>query len=205
MVTAKDVSKYIDKTYVSKEPKKYYKPICDLANMPKITINRNAYNFDEIKNDINPNARSCDVLYIGKWLNFIEFKQGFSKAIESEKYELKKENMALSISLKACHSLQIFNNEILPYIEDGVLALQAHKVFCAVLDSQDPECSEGVYTDINLEEAHMDSKCSLKKNILDGVIRNLRVETKNKKRAFYDDAHVFYDYEFDANFAKTMK
>ena len=205
MVTIKDIVDYLDSTYVSRNPAKYYKSIADIANMPKIATTEKAYDFDMIKKDINQNSRSCDALFIGKKLNFIEFKQGFDKPFTSENYKLKIENMKLSIQLKACHTLQIFNNEILPQIGDGVLPKYVSKVFCVVIDTTNQEIYDEVYLDIQLEEAEIISNYSLKKSMLDGILKNLRSETKSKRRAFYDDAFVLYNYEFDNKFGKIIK
>ena len=200
-VSTKDVKNYLDNKYVAADKEKYYQPLYALSGNTKITSNLYAYNFDEIKNSIFSDARSCDALYLKKHLNFIEFKTGFSSPLGTTD-KVKKENLMLSIALKASHSLQLFESSILSMIEDKELAPTVQKIFCAVIDSNQQEIAEEVGVDVLLDVSKITSDASWKKGIIDNILKIIRSETTQHKKFMYDYAFSLYDFEFDKNIDK---
>lgn len=192
MVSCNDIISYLDNNY------NYKGKISDLSNNTKITAQTEVYNFDKIKEQIYGNSRSVDVLLIKKNLNLIEFKTGFSSTFDSENERLKKDNMALSIRVKAYESLHLLQTAIIDEIDGcGILKNGVKIVFCAVIDTNEPVVADDAYVDILSDEGGVKEHKSLKAKLVENVMRIYRKETDKHKKLFYDEAFVLYDYEFD--------
>lgn len=112
MKSSKILVDYIDNNYNKIDG--LNKPICDMSNNDKIKCKENAYNFDKIKEAIcGDKTKSCDVLYIKRDINLIEFKTGFDAPERNDSDRQKKENMKQSIQIKAGDSLHILEKFLL--------------------------------------------------------------------------------------------
>lgn len=193
MVSCNDIISYLDANYNFKGK------IAELSSNPKITNQTEVYNFDKIKEQIYGNSRSVDVLLIKKNLNLIEFKTGFDSTLESVNEKVKKENMALSIRVKAYESLHLLQTAIIDEVADGDKLADGIKiVFCAVIDTNEPVVADDAYVDILSDEGGVKEHKSLKVKLVENVMKIYRKETDKHKKLFYDEAFVLYDYEFDS-------
>lgn len=59
--------------------------------------------------------------------------------------------------------------------------------------------SEEAIVDILSEEGAVKNNSSYKTRIIENMLTMYRKETDHKKKLFYDDTFVLYDYEFDSN------
>lgn len=197
MVSCNDIILYLDTHYNFKGK------IADLSNNPKITNQTEAYNYDKIKDQIYGNSRSVDVLLIKKNLNLIEFKTGFDSTLDSVNEKVKKENMALSIRLKAYESLHLLQTAIIDEVANGEkLAHKIKIVFCAVIDTNEPVVADDAYVDILSDEGGLREHKSLKVKMVEDIMKIYRKETNKRKKLFYDETFVLYDYEFDSKFSQ---
>lgn len=197
MVSCNDIVSYLDTNYNFKGK------IADLSSNPKITNQTEVYNFDKIKERIYGNSRSVDVLLIKKNLNLIEFKTGFDSTLESVNEDVKKENLALSIRVKAYESLHLLQTAIIDEVADGdKLANGIKIVFCAVIDTNEPVVADDAYVDILSDEGGVKEHKSLKVKLVENVMKIYRKETDKHKKLFYDEAFVLYDYEFDSKMSQ---
>lgn len=193
MISCNDIISYLDTHYNFKGK------VSELSSNPKITDQTEVYDYDEIKKQIYGNSRSVDVLLIKKNLNLIEFKTGFDSTLDSVNEKVKKENMALSIRIKAYESLHLLQTAIIDEVADsGKLADGIKIVFCAVIDTNEPVVADDAYVDILSDEGGVKEHKSLKVKLVENVMKIYRKETDKRKKLFYDDAFVLYDYEFDS-------
>ena len=193
MISCNDIISYLDAHYNFKGK------VSELSSNPKITDQTEVYDYDEIKKQIYGNSRSVDVLLIKKNLNLIEFKTGFDSSLDSVNEKVKKENMALSIRIKAYESLHLLQTAIIDEVADsGKLADGIKIVFCAVIDTNEPVVADDAYVDILSDEGGVKEHKSLKVKLVENVMKIYRKETDKHKKLFYDDAFVLYDYEFDS-------
>lgn len=193
MISCKDITDYLDANY------NYKDTLSNLSNNEKITSQIEAYDYDKIKEKIYGDCRSVDALLVKRNLNLIEFKTGFDSTLDSVNEKVKKENMALSIRLKAYESLHMLHTAIFDEISTpDQLADGIKIVFCAVIDTNEQIVADDVYVDILSDESGVKEVGSLKSRIVENVMRLYRKETDKHKKLFYDDAFVLYDYEFDA-------
>ena len=194
MITCSDIISYIEKNYNHKGK------ISDLSNNAKITDQTEAFAFDKIKEDIYKNCRSVDALLIKRNLNIIEFKTGFGCNYDSVNERVKKENMELSIRIKAYESLHLLQTAIIDEISDMDKLQDGIKiVFCAVIDTNEPVVADDAYVDILADEGGVANHKSLKVKLVENVMKIYRKETDKHKKLFYDETFVLYDYEFDSN------
>lgn len=192
MISCTDIIEYLDSNY------NYKNTLSNLSNNPKIKDQTDAYDFDKIKELIYGNCRSVDALLIRRNLNLIEFKTGFDSAFDSVNEKLKKENMALSIRLKAYESLHLLQTTIINEISDSEkLSDKIKIIFCAVIDTNEPIIAEDTYIDILSDEGGIRENKSIKVKIAENVMSIYRKESDKHKKLFYDEAFVLYDYEFD--------
>lgn len=193
MISCRDIVAYLDANYNIKGK------ISDLSSNPKITDQTEVYDYDEIKKRIYGDSRSVDVLLVKKNLNFIEFKTGFDSTLDSVNEKVKKENMALSIRVKAYESLHLLQTAIIDEVADGDKLSEGIKiVFCAVIDTNEPVVADDAYVDILSDEGGVREHKSLKVKLVENVMKIYRKETNRHKKLFYDEAFVLYDYEFDS-------
>ena len=193
MISCNDIISYLDAHYNFKGK------VSELSSNPKITDQTEVYDYDEIKKQIYGNSRSVDVLLIKKNLNLIEFKTGFDSTLDSVNEKVKKENMALSIRIKAYESLHLLQTAIIDEVADGGKLADGIKiVFCAVIDTNEPVVADDAYVDILSDEGGVKEHKSLKVKLVENVMKIYRKETDKHKKLFYDDAFVLYDYEFDS-------
>lgn len=193
MISCRDIVAYLDANYNIKGK------IADLSSNPKITDQTEVYDYDEIKKRIYGDSRSVDVLLVKKNLNLIEFKTGFDSTLDSVNEKVKKENMALSIRVKAYESLHLLQTAIIDEVADGDKLSEGIKiVFCAVIDTNEPVVADDAYVDILSDEGGVREHKSLKVKLVENVMKIYRKETKRHKKLFYDEAFVLYDYEFDS-------
>ena len=193
MISCRDIVVYLDANYNIKGK------IADLSSNPKITDQTEVYDYDEIKKRIYGDSRSVDVLLVKKNLNLIEFKTGFDSTLDSVNEKVKKENMALSIRVKAYESLHLLQTAIIDEVADGDnLAGGIKIVFCAVIDTNEPVVADDAYVDILSDEGGVREHKSLKIKLVENVMKIYRKETNRHKKLFYDEAFVLYDYEFDS-------
>ena len=193
MVSCNDIILYLDAHYNFKGK------ISDLSSNPKITNQTEVYDYDKIKEQIYRNSRSVDVLLIKKNLNLIEFKTGFDSTLESVNEKVKKENMMLSIRLKAYESLHLLQTAIIDEAGDGGKLEDGVKIiFCAVIDTNEPIVADDAYVDILSDEGGLKEHKSLKVKLVENVMNIYRKETDKHKKLFYDETFVLYDYEFDS-------
>ena len=193
MITCADISAYLDENY------NYKKTLSDLSNNKKIKSDIIAYDFDEIKRVIyKEQCTSADALLIKRNLNIIEFKTGFDSPDNSLSEQIKKENLRLSIRIKAYESLHLLQTAIINEISlDGQLDNGIKTVFCAVVDTNEPLIAEETYVDILSDAGGVREHKSLKISIVENILSLYRKETDKHKKLFYDDIIVLYDYEFD--------
>lgn len=192
MISCADIISYLDKNY------NYKDSLANLSSNPKIKDQSEAYDYDKIKERIYGNSRSVDALLIKRNLNLIEFKTGFDSTLDSVNEKVKKENMALSIRIKAYESLHLLQTAIIDEISDtDKLSDKIKIVFCAVIDTNEPVVAEDAYVDILSDEGGVRENKSLKVKVAENVMSIYRKETDKHKKLFYDDAFVLYDYEFD--------
>ena len=192
MISCADIISYLDKNY------NYKDSLANLSSNPKIKDQSEAYDYDKIKERIYGNSRSADALLIKRNLNLIEFKTGFDSTLDSVNEKVKKENMALSIRIKAYESLHLLQTAIIDEISDtDQLSDKIKIVFCAVIDTNEPVVAEDAYVDILSDEGGVRENKSLKVKVAENVMSIYRKETDKHKKLFYDDAFVLYDYEFD--------
>lgn len=192
MISCADIVSYLDKNY------NYKDSLANLSSNPKIKDQSEAYDYDKIKERIYGNSRSVDALLIKRNLNLIEFKTGFDSTLDSVNEKVKKENMALSIRIKAYESLHLLQTAIIDEISDtDQLSDKIKIVFCAVIDTNEPVVAEDAYVDILSDEGGVRENKSLKVKVAENVMSIYRKETDKQKKLFYDDAFVLYDYEFD--------
>lgn len=192
MITCADIIAYLDANY------NYKGSLSDLSSNPIIKDQTEAYDYDEIKKKIYGNSRSVDALLIKRNLNLIEFKTGFDSELGSVNERVKRENMALSIRVKAYESLHLLQTAIIDEISDSdKLSDKIKIVFCAVIDTNEPIVAEDAYIDILSDEGGIRENKSLKVKVVENVMSLYRKETDRHKKLFYDDAFVLYDYEFD--------
>ena len=192
MISCVDIISYLDKNY------NYKDSLANLSSNPKIKDQSEAYDYDKIKERIYGNSRSVDALLIKRNLNLIEFKTGFDSTLDSVNEKVKKENMALSIRIKAYESLHLLQTAIIDEISDtDQLSDKIKIVFCAVIDTNEPVVAEDAYVDILSDEGGVRENKSLKVKVAENVMSIYRKETDKHKKLFYDDAFVLYDYEFD--------
>lgn len=193
MISCRDIVAYLDANYNIKGK------IADLSSNPKITDQTEVYDYDEIKKRIYGDSRSVDVLLVKKNLNLIEFKTGFDSTLDSVNEKVKKENMALSIRVKAYESLHLLQTAIIDEVADGDKLSEGIKiVFCAVIDTNEPVVADDAYVDILSDEGGVREHKSLKVKLVENVMKIYRKETNRHKKLFYDEAFVLYDYEFDS-------
>ncbi len=197
MILRDDIISYLDINY------NYKNTLSNLSNNPKIKDQTEAYDYDKIKDNIYKSCRSVDALLIKRNLNLIEFKTGFDSNLDSVNEKVKKENLALSIRLKAYESLHLLQTAIIDEISDSdKLSDKIKIVFCAVIDTNEPIVAEDAYVDILSDEGGFHENKSLKVKIAEDVMKIYRKETNKHKKLFYDDAFVLYDYEFDKKITK---
>lgn len=197
MILHDDIISYLDINY------NYKNTLSNLSNNPKIKDQTEAYDYDKIKDNIYKSCRSVDALLIKRNLNLIEFKTGFDSNLDSVNEKVKKENLALSIRLKAYESLHLLQTAIIDEISDSdKLSDKIKIVFCAVIDTNEPIVAEDVYVDILSDEGGIRENMSWKVKIVEDVMKIYRKETNKHKKLFYDDAFVLYDYEFDKKITK---
>ncbi len=193
MISCSDIVAYLDTNYNIKGK------IADLSSNPKITDQTEVYDYDEIKKRIYGDSRSVDVLLVKRNLNLIEFKTGFDSTLDSVNEKVKKENMALSIRVKAYESLHLLQTAIIDEVADGGKLADGIKiVFCAVIDTNEPVVADDAYVDILSDEGGVREHKSLKVKLVENVMKIYRKETNRHKKLFYDEAFVLYDYEFDS-------
>lgn len=196
MISCDDIISYLDTNY------NYKDSLSNLSNNPKIEVQTEAYDYDKIKERIYRNSRSADALLVKQNLNIIEFKTGFDSNLDSVNEKVKKENMALSIRVKAYESLHLLQTAIIDEISDvDKLSDEIKIVFCAVIDTNEPIVAEDAYVDILSDEGGVRENKSLKVKVAENVMSIYRKETDKRKKLFYDDAFVLYDYEFDKRIA----
>lgn len=192
MISCADIISYLDKNY------NYKDSLANLSSNPKIKDQSEAYDYDKIKERIYGNSRSVDALLIKRNLNLIEFKTGFDSTLDSVNEKVKKENMALSIRIKAYESLHLLQTAIIDEISNtDKLSDKIKIVFCAVIDTNEPVVAEDAYVDILSDEGGVRENKSLKVKVAENVMSIYRKQTDKHKKLFYDDAFVLYDYEFD--------
>lgn len=197
MILCDDIISYLDINY------NYKNTLSKLSSNPKIKDQTEAYDYDKIKDNIYKSCRSVDALLIKRNLNLIEFKTGFDSNLDSVNEKVKKENLALSIRLKAYESLHLLQTAIIDEISDSdKLSDKIKIVFCAVIDTNEPIVAEDAYVDILSDEGGFQENKSLKVKIAEDVMKIYRKETNKHKKLFYDDAFVLYDYEFDKKITK---
>ena len=195
MVDCNDIVLYLDTHY------DYKNTISNLAQNPKVLTDTIVYDYDKIKERIGRGCRSVDALLIKRNLNLIEFKTGFAHVEDSVNERLKKENMALSIRIKAYESLHILQTAIIDEISNSVgLSPNIKKVFCAVIDTNEQVVADEVYVDLLSDEGGVRENKSWKVAIAENVMSLYRKESNSHRKLFYDDAFVLYDYEFDERF-----
>lgn len=192
MISCDKIIEYLDSHY------NYKDTIATLSKNLKIKDQTQVYDYDKIKEAIYGHCRSVDVLLIKRDINLIEFKTGLAISFDSENERLKKENMKLSIRLKAYESLHLLQTAIIDEISCGdKLAEDIRIVFCAVIDTNEPIVAEDAYVDILSDAGGVSETESFKVKLIKEVMSIYRKETNKHKKLFYDDAFVIYDYEFD--------
>ena len=169
MISCNDIISYLDAHYNFKGK------VSELSSNPKITDQTEVYDYDEIKKQIYGNSRSVDVLLIKKNLNLIEFKTGFDSTLDSVNEKVKKENMALSIRIKAYESLHLLQTAIIDEVADGGKLADGIKiVFCAVIDTNEPVVADDAYVDILSDEGGVKEHKSLKVKLVENVMKIYR-------------------------------
>ena len=193
LITSKEIIQYLDSNY------NYKDTLSNLSSNKLIKSTEQAYDYDKIKNVVyKGNCASCDALLIKKNINIIEFKTGFDSPDDTLDDKTKKENLMLKIRLKAYESLHLLYTAIIEEI-DSTRKIQPKKIFCAVIDTNEMVTSEEAIVDILSEEGAVKNNSSYKTRIIENMLTMYRKETDHKKKLFYDDTFVLYDYEFDSN------
>lgn len=197
MISCEDIISYLDANY------NYKKSFAELASNPLITNKTSAYDFDKIRCQVyKNNCKSVDALLIKKNLNLIEFKTGFDSTLDSVNERVKKDNLKLSIRVKAYESLHLLRTAIIDEMPNSdKLDNNISTIFCAVIDTNEPIVAEDTYVDILSDEGGIREHMSWKVKIIEDVMKLYRKETDKRKKLFYDDAFVLYDYEFDNKIA----
>lgn len=198
MITCNDIKEYLINNY------NYIGTFSDLSNNEKIKSTENAFNFDSIKHVIyGDNCASSDALYIKRNLNLIEFKTGFDAPEETLPDRVLKENLLLKIRIKAYESLHLLQTGIIDEISpDDKLDNKIKIVFCAVIDTAEKAVAEDVITDILSDAGGIREEKSLKMRVVETAMKMYRKQTDKRKKLFYDETFVLYDYEFDNNLNK---
>ena len=107
-------------------------------------------------------------------------------------------NMQLSIRIKAYESLHLLQTSIIDEISDSdKLESSIKTVFCAVIDTNDKTVAEESIVDILADAGGVSEHKSFKVKWLEDVMSIYRKETDKRKKLFYDEAFIIYDYEFD--------
>ena len=196
MITCSDINLYLNENY------NFIDKISVLSNNEKIQCSEEAYDYDKIKRSIfRDNCSSADALYIKRNLNLIEFKTGFDSPDDTLNEQTKKENLKLSIRLKAYESLHLLQTAILDEISsEEQLADNIKIIFCAVIDTNEPVIADDTYVDILNESGAIREHKTFKTKIIENMLTMYRKETDKHKKLFYDDTFVLYDYEFDSKF-----
>ncbi|WP_026523785.1 hypothetical protein [Butyrivibrio sp. MB2005] len=174
-----------------------YKTISELAKPMNITDNREAYNFDAIKNHYcrRQKLESADALALSSdTVYLIEFKSGFARQGMDPKLEkAKKDGQRCSIRLKACESELLLEKVLC----DG--AAEFKKVFISVIDCSD---TKGAMEDVILKMAggklgneSVSEKSKLEHDLKENSLLVYRKEI-DKKHILYDEVWVMYDFEY---------
>lgn len=198
MITCNDIITYLNDNY------NYVKSLSELSNNEKIKCTENAFNFDDIKGDIyGEHCASADALLIKRNLNLIEFKTGFDVPEETLPDKIRKENLLLKIRIKAYESLHLLQTAIIDEISpDDKLADNIKFVFCAVIDTAEKAVADDLITDIISDAGGIRENKSFKVRIVENALAMYRKQTDKRKKLFYDETFVLYDYEFDNNVHK---
>jgi hypothetical protein len=149
------------------------------------------------KKIVDEKCTSADALVIGKWINFIEFKTGCAKENKSIKIDTQKENLQLSIRLKAYESLALFEKVILPMGGFETDIIDEKKRFVAVVDSSEYP-NDGLVDVLADESGGKEEAATFKAQLhhwLQSKLSNYRKEFGDGKHIFYVDTQVWYDYE----------
>lgn len=189
---------YLDSNY------NYVISLSELSNNEKIKCAESAFNFDDIKGAIyGEHCASADALLIKRNLNLIEFKTGFDAPEETLPDKIRKENLLLKIRIKAYESLHLLQTAIIDEISpDDKLADNVKFVFCAVIDTAEKAVAEDLITDIISDAGGIREEKSFKVRIIENGLAMYRKQTDKRKKLFYDETFVLYDYEFDSNVHK---
>jgi hypothetical protein len=198
MIACSDIIAYLNDNY------NYVKSLSELSNNEKIKSTENAFNFDDIKGAIyGEHCASADALLIKRNLNLIEFKTGFDAPEETLPDKIRKENLLLKIRIKAYESLHLLQTAIIDEISpDDKLADNVKFVFCAVIDTAEKAVAEDLITDIISDAGGIREEKSFKVRIIENGLAMYRKQTDKRKKLFYDETFVLYDYEFDSNVHK---
>lgn len=198
MITCNDIVTYLNDNY------NYVKSLSELSNNEKIKCTENAFNFDDIKGAIyGDRCASADALLIKRNLNLIEFKTGFDAPEETLPDKIRKENLLLKIRIKAYESLHLLQTAIIDEISpDDKLADNIKFVFCAVIDTAEKAVAEDLIADIISDAGGIREEKSFKVRIIENGLAMYRKQTDKRKKLFYDETFVLYDYEFDSNVHK---
>ena len=198
MITCNDIVTYLNDNY------NYVESLSELSNNEKIKCTENAFNFDDIKGAIyGDHCASADALLIKTNLNLIEFKTGFDAPEETLPDKIRKENLLLKIRIKAYESLHLLQTAIIDEISpDNKLADGIKFVFCAVIDTAEKAVADDLITDIISDAGGIRENKSFKVRIVENALAMYRKQTDKRKKLFYDETFVLYDYEFDNNVHK---
>lgn len=198
MIACSDIIAYLNDNY------KYVKSLSELSNNERIKSTENAFNFDDIKGAIyGEHCASADALLIKRNLNLIEFKTGFDAPEETLPDKIRKENLLLKIRIKAYESLHLLQTAIIDEISpDDKLDDNIKFVFCAVIDTAEKSVAEDLITDIISDAGGIQEQKSFKVRIIENGLSMYRKQTDKRKKLFYDETFVLYDYEFDSNVHK---
>ena len=198
MITCNDIITYLNDNY------NHVKSLSELSNNEKIKCAEIAFDFDDIKADIyGDHCASADALLIKRNLNLIEFKTGFDAPEETLPDKVRKENLLLKIRIKAYESLHLLQTAIIDEISpDDKLADNIKFVFCAVIDTAEKAVAEDLITDIISDAGGIREEQSFKVRIIENGLAMYRKQTDKRKKLFYDETFVLYDYEFDSNVHK---
>lgn len=198
MITCNDIIAYLNDNY------NYVKALSELSSNKKIKCTENAFNFDDIKGAIyGEHCASSDALLIKRNLNLIEFKTGFDAPEETLPDKIRKENLLLKIRIKAYESLHLLQTAIIDEISpDDKLADNIKFVFCAVIDTAEKAVADDLITDIISDAGGIREEKSFKVRIIENALAMYRKQTDKRKKLFYDETFVLYDYEFDNNVHK---
>ena len=136
-------------------------------------------------------------------MNLIEFKTGFDAPEKTLPDKIRKENLLLKIRIKAYESLHLLQTAIIDEISpDDKLADNVKFVFCAVIDTAEKAVAEDLITDIISDAGGIREEKSFKVRIIENGLSMYRKQTDKRKKLFYDETFVLYDYEFDSNVYK---